>query len=95
MSLCFPNHKMGISKAPQDKESKRPLNTIMFYLGFPVAQMVKNLPTMQDTWVLFLSWEDPLENGMATCFSILVWRILRTEEPGGLQSIGSQRISQD
>ena len=57
--------------------------------------MVKRLSTMQETWVRFLGWEDTLENGMATCFSILVWRILWTEEPGGLSSMESQRISQD
>ena len=55
--------------------------------------MVKNLPAnagdRKDT-VLSLGWEDPLEEGMATHSSILVWRIPRTEEPGGLQSIGSQ-----
>ena len=95
MSLCFPNHKMGINKAPQDKESKRPLNTIMFYLGFPVAQMVKNLPTMQDTWVQPLVQEDPLEKGMAIHSSILAWRISWTEEPGGLHLMGSQRVRHD
>ena len=45
-----------------------------------VAQMVKNLPAMQETWVGFLGWENPLEKGMATCSSILAWRIPRTEE---------------
>ena len=50
--------------------------------------MVKNLPTMQDTQVRFLAQEDPLEKGMATHSSILEWRILWTEEPGGLKSIG-------
>ena len=57
-----------------------------------VAQMVKNLPTMQETWVQSLGWEDCLEKGMATHSSILAWRIPRTEEPGGLQSMGSQRV---
>ena len=46
--------------------------------------MVKNLPAVRETWVLYLGWEDPLEEGMATCFSILAWRIPMTEEPGGL-----------
>ena len=55
----------------------------------PVAQMVKNLPAMQESWVRFLGWEDPLEKEMANCSSILVWRISWTEKPGGLQSIGS------
>ena len=56
-----------------------------------VAQWVKNPPTMQETqgtWVPFLGWEDPLEEGMATQSSILVWRILRTEEPGGYSPCG-------
>ena len=57
-----------------------------------VAQMVKNLPAMQKTWVRSLSWDDPLEEGMAAHSSILAWRIPRTEEPGGLQSMGSQRV---
>ena len=57
-----------------------------------VAQLVKNPPAMQETWVRSLDWEDPLEEGMATHSSILVWRIPRTEEPGGLQSLGSQRV---
>ena len=58
-----------------------------------VLQMVKNLPAMQETWVRFLGQEDPLEKGMATHSSILAWRIPWTEEPGGLQSVGSQRVS--
>ena len=56
-----------------------------------VAQLVKNLPAVQETWVQFLGWEDPLEKEVATHSSILAWRILWTEEPGGLQSMGSQR----
>ena len=57
-----------------------------------VAQMVKNLSAMQKTWVLSLGQEDPLEKGMATHSSILAWRLPRTEEPGRLQSMGSQRV---
>ena len=49
-----------------------------------VTQEVKNPPTMQETWIQFLGWEDPLEKGMATHSSILAWRIPWTEEPGGL-----------
>ena len=60
-----------------------------------VAKVVNNLPAMQDPWVPSLGWEDPLENGMATHSSILAWRIPRTEEPGKLQSMGSQRAGQD
>ena len=57
--------------------------------------MVKNLPAMQETQVQSLDWEDPLEEGMATHSSVLAWRIPRTEEPGGLQSIGSHRVEHD
>ena len=49
----------------------------------------------QETWVQFLSWEDPLEKETATCSSILVWRIPWTEEPGRLQSVGLQRVGHD
>ena len=55
-----------------------------------MAQTVKNLSVMQETRVQPLGWEDPLEKGMATHSGILAWRIPWTEEPGGLQSIGSQ-----
>ena len=57
-----------------------------------VAQMINNLPAMQETWVWSLGWEDPLEKGMATHSSILVWRIPWTEETGGLQSAGLHRV---
>ena len=60
-----------------------------------VAQMVKNLLAMRETWVRSLGWEDPLEEGMATHSSILAWRIPWTEEPGGLLSMGSQRVGHD
>ena len=60
-----------------------------------VAQKAKNLPGMQETQFLFLDWEDPLEKGMATHSSILVWRIPCTEEPGGLHSMGSQTVRHD
>jgi len=63
-----------------------------------VAQWVKNLPVMQESqelWVKSLGLEDPLEKEMATHSSILAWRIPCTEEPDGLQSIGSQRVGHD
>ena len=60
-----------------------------------VAQMVKNLPAVQETWLRSLGWEDPLERGMATHSSILGWLIPWIEEPGGLQSMGSHRVGQD
>ena len=60
-----------------------------------VAQTVKHLPAMWETQVRPLGWEDPLENEMATHSSILAWRIPWTEEPGRLQSMGSQRVRHD
>ena len=60
-----------------------------------VAQIVKNLPAVQETWIQSLGQEDPLEKRKATHSSILAWRIPWTEEPGGLQSTGSQRVRHD
>ena len=60
-----------------------------------VAQLVKNLPAVWETRVRSLSWEDPLENRKATHSSVLAWRISWTEEPGRLQSTGSQRVGHD
>ena len=57
-----------------------------------VAQTVKDPPAMQETSAGSLSWEDPLEEGMAAHSGILAWRIPWIEEPGGLQSVGSQRV---
>ena len=67
-------------------------------MGFPNSSGVKNPPAMQDPQekgVRSLGWEDPLEKGMATHSSVLAWKIPWTEEPGGLQSTGSQRVRQD
>ena len=61
----------------------------------PVAQTVKNLPAVGETWVRSLGWEDPLEKGMATHSSILPWRTPWAEEPGGPQSVESQRVGHD
>ena len=60
-----------------------------------MAQTGKNLPAVQEMWVQYLGQEDSLEKGMATHSSILAWRILWTEEPGGLQSMGSQSVGHD
>ena len=57
-----------------------------------VTQMVKNPPVMQETRIWSLGWKDPLEKRLATHSSIFVWRIPWTEEPGGLQSMGSQKV---
>ena len=60
-----------------------------------VAQRLKCLPAMRETWVQSLGWEDPLGKAMATHSSILAWRTPRTEKPGGLQSTESQRVRHD
>ena len=65
---------------------------LWFVWAFLVAQLVKNLPAKQETWVWSLDQEDPLEKGVATHSSILAWRIPLTEDPAGLQSMGSQRL---
>ena len=68
--------------------NQRQINLNSLYrMGSLVAQLVKNLPTLRETWVQFLGWEDPLEKGKATHFSILTWRI-----PWTLQSMESQRV---
>ena len=66
-------------KVPRDSV----LHQNLFYHKFLVAQTVKNLPAVRKTWVLFLGWEDPLEEGMATHSSILAWKTPRAEEPAG------------
>ena len=63
--------------------------------GLPGGSTVKNPPAMQETWVQALGQEDPLEKGMATHSRVLAWRTPWTEEPGGLQSTGSQRVRHD
>ena len=60
-----------------------------------VAQRLKHLPAIRETWVRFLGWENPLEQEMATHSSILAWRTPWMEELGGLQSTGSQRVGHD
>ena len=67
----------------------------MCYMASLVAQLVKNPPTMLETWVRSLGWEDPLEKEMATHSSVLAWRIPRTEKSGGLQFLGFQRVGHD
>ena len=60
-----------------------------------MAQTVKRLPTMRETWVQSLGWGDPLEKEMATHSSTLAWKIPRMEDPGRLQSMGLQRVGHD
>ena len=72
---------------------RKGFNQVKYLIGSLVAQMVKNLLAMQETWVQFLVGEDPPEKNMATHSSILAWRITWTEGPGGPQSMGSQRVT--
>ena len=72
------------------------LDEVTYYWGTSqVAQRLKHLPAMREAWVRSLGQEDPLDKEMATHSSILTWRIPWTEEPGGLQSTGSQRVGHD
>ena len=64
-------------------------------VGVPGGSDGKDLPALLETWVRFLGWEDPLEEGMTTHSIILAWRIPWTEESGGPQSLGSQRVGHD
>ena len=84
----------------KEMPSKIPRNLIYYHSkrrqwASLMAQLVKNLPAMRETWVRSLGWEDPLEKEMATHSSILAWRIPWMEEPGGLQSTGPQRVGHD
>ena len=74
------------------QHATEPIICPLFYIPSLVAQTVKNLPAILETCVQSLGQEDPLEKDMATHSSILVWRIPRTEEPGGLRSMGLQRV---
>ena len=71
------------------------IHSIGYFRSSLVAQMVKHLPTMWETQVRSLGWEDPLEKEMATHSNILAWRIPWAEEPGRLQSMGSKRVGHD
>ena len=75
--------------------SDKDLGEKIITLASLVAQVVKDLPAMQETWGQSLGQEDLLEEGMATHSSILAWRIPWTEEPGSLQSMGSHRVRHD
>ena len=78
-----------------DKDTSSTLLAQEGYISWEMAQTVKSLPVMWETWVQSLGWEDPLNKGTATRSSILAWRIPWTEEPCGIQSMGSQRIEHD
>ena len=68
---------------------------LQYCWAFLVAQMVKNPPAMQETWVRSLDWEDSLEEGMATHSSIIAWKTPMDKKSGGLQSTESQRVRRD
>ena len=78
-------HYVQFSKLSSDK----------WCMGFPDGSAVKNLPEIQETWVGSLGWKDSLGEGVATHSSILAWRIPWTEQPGGLPSMGLQRVGHD
>ena len=69
--------------------------TLQYSWASLLAQLIKNPPAMWETWVYSLGWEDPLEEEMATDSGTLAWRIPWMEEPGGLPSMGSQRVRHD
>ena len=76
--------------------SSKPLPKCVFDCKYPlVAQTVKSLPAVRETHVRTLGWKDPLEKAMAPQSSTLAWKIPWTEEPGGLQSMGSKRVGHD
>ena len=80
---------------PQEPWNGKLLKASFSSWAFLVAQRVKCLPTMRETWVRSLGWEDPLEKEMAAHSSTLAWKIPWTEEPGRLQPMGSQRVGHD
>ena len=93
MNICF---KRKISMSRKTCHDVQTHCTVLWLLvrleASLVAQTLKNLPAMQETWAPCLDWEDPLEKGKATHSWILAWRIPWTEEPVGLQSVALQRV---
>ena len=93
-----PQHSESPGK-PQQKSSKQNLTHLKDHIPWSrtslVAQTVKHLPTMWEIWVWSLGWEDPLDKEMATHSSTLAWKMPWMEEPGRLQSMGSQRVRHD
>ena len=83
------------TKLPLTPSTSLVFTLIPFSSASPVAQMVKHLPTMWETQVRSLGWEDPLEKEMAIHSSILAWKIPWTGKPDNLQSMGSQRVGHD
>ena len=95
-NLRKPALSITTGDALQEQDKLRFLDAYRVFSGASlVAQRLKRLPGMQETWVRSLGQEDPLEKEMATHSSILAWRIPWTEESGRLQSMGSQKVRQD
>ena len=90
--ICVAKSKQTNKQGTTEKELFR---KVLSKLGSPCGSVVKNPPEMQETQVRSLDREDPLEKGTAAHSSILAWGIPWTEEPGGLQSMGSQRVGHD
>ena len=88
---CLENPRDGVAQS-QTWLKWLSSSSSMYIWTSLVAQTIKNLPAMWESWVQSLGWEDSLEEGMATHSGILAWRISWTEDPGGLQFTGSQRI---
>ena len=84
-----------VKQLSSNRKSTNKLKLIFLFLASLVAQMVKRPPAMWETWVQSLGWEGNLEREMARYSSTLAWKIPWTEEPGKLQSMGSQRVTQD
>ena len=82
------SQKMQVESLDREDPLGKGMATHSSIVGFPVAQMVRNLPVVQETCVWFLGWENPLEKGMDTHHNILACRIPWREEPAGLQSVG-------
>jgi len=93
-SMCYSNF-MVLTSVCTNCQTASDIVAFLDWGASLVAQTMKNLPAMQETWVWSLGQKDPLEKGMAIHSSILAWRIPWTEEPGGLQSMGSQRVRHD
>ena len=94
MTYFFPDLE-PVKETPEKGNKSLELEELLQREDFPIAEMVKNLPVMQETRIQSLVWEDPLEKRMAIHSSILAWRIPWTEKPGRLQFMGSQRVRHD
>ena len=94
--LLFFKQIQGCGNPSSSKSISADFSTALFCTWASlVAQTVKNPPAVQKTWVRALGWEDPLEKEIGTHSRVLAWRIPWTEEPGGLQSMGSQKVRHD